>query len=409
MTKAETEPGLDFTKEGWSFQLFADQEFARDPRRYYEALRQGAPCRDDMVIPGQTPSVVFTRHEDVEYVLRNPKLFSSQFGEGMGGIGNDRPLIPLQIDPPDHKKYRVLLDPYFAPREMAKLEGEVAALANQLIDRFADKGECDFTEEFAVPFPCTAFLRLVGLPTEDLDHFLHIKEGIVRGWGEHDFEKAAQNRVAAGQLCYEYFEKALDELEKKRGEGLLSRLLDAEVDGMKLTRQEILDICYLFIIAGLDTVTDSLCCFFVHLAEHPEHRERIVADPTVVPTVVEELLRWESPVAGVARVAAEDTEVRGCPVHKGDSLLVFVGAANTDPDGIQDADRVDFGRDVNRHLAFGGGIHRCLGSHLARLELRVALREWHRRIPNYRIRPGAELLWTPMLRAVLNLPLEFAT
>jgi cytochrome P450 len=407
MTKADAAPSIDYTKEGWSFQLFADQDFARDPRRYYEEMRQGAPCRDDMVIPGQKPSVVFTRHEDVEYVLRNPQLFSSQFGEGMGGIGNDRPLIPLQIDPPDHKKYRVLLDPYFAPREMAKLEGEVAALANQLIDAFADKGECDFTEDFAVPFPCTAFLRLVGLPTEDLDHFLHIKEGIVRGWGEHDFEKAAQNRVAAGKECYEYFEKALDELERDRRDGLLSRLLDAEVDGMKLTRQEILDICYLFIIAGLDTVTDSLCCFFVHLAEHREDRERIGADPTVIPTVVEELLRWESPVAGVARVATQDTEVRGCPVHKGDSLLVFVGAANTDPDGIQDADRVDFGREVNRHMAFGGGIHRCLGSHLARLELRVALREWHRRIPSYRIRPGADLLWTPMLRAVHSLPLEF--
>ena len=407
MTKAETASSIDYTKGGWSFQLFADQEFSRDPRRYYEELRQGAPCRDDLVIPGQTPTVVFTRHEDVEYVLRNPQLFSSQFGEGMGGIGNDRPLIPLQIDPPHHKKYRVLLDPFFAPREMAKLEDEVAALANQLIDGFAAKGECDFTEEFAVPFPCTAFLRLVGLPTEDLDHFLHIKEGIVRGWGEPDFEKAAQNRVAAGKECYEYFENALDDLERNRRDGLLSRLLDAEVDGMKLTRQEILDICYLFIIAGLDTVTDSLCCFYVYLAEHPEHRERIVADPTVVPSVVEELLRWESPVAGVARVAAEDTEVRGCPVHKGDSLLVFVGAANTDPDGFDTADRVDFDREANRHFAFGGGIHRCLGSHLARLELRVALREWHRRIPSYRIRPGAELLWTPMLRAVHHLPLEF--
>ena len=112
MTKAEASPSIDYTKEGWSFQLFADQEFARDPRRYYEELRQSAPCRDDMVIPGQNPSVVFTRHEDVEYVLRNPQLFSSQFGEATGGIGNDRPLIPLQIDPPHHKKYRVLLDPY---------------------------------------------------------------------------------------------------------------------------------------------------------------------------------------------------------------------------------------------------------------------------------------------------------
>ena len=407
MTKADTSAPLDPTQDGWSMQLFMDQEFARDPRTFYELLRQGPPHRDDLVIPGQKPTVVVTRHEDVEYVLRNPQLFSSQFGEGMGGIGNELPLIPLQIDPPEHKKYRVLLDPYFAPREMAKLEAEVAALANGLIDGLADRGECDFTEDFAVPFPCIAFLRLVGLPLEDLDHFLHIKEGIIRGHGEHDMLKQAEARTAAGRECYAYFEKALDEQERKRSDGLLSRLLDAEVDGIRLTREEILDICFLFIIAGLDTVTDSLCCFFSYLAENAERRDQIVADPSIVPAVVEELLRWESPVAGVARVATEETEVRGCPIHPGDSLLVFVGAANTDPAGIESADRVDFAREANRHYAFGGGIHRCLGSHLARLELRVAVREWHRRIPSYRIRPGAELVWTPMLRAVHHLPLEF--
>ena len=407
MTKAETAPSIDYTQPGWSVQLFADQEFARDPRRFYEELRHGAPRRDELEVPGLKPSVVVTRHEDVEYILRNPQLFSSRFGEGMGGIGNDRPLIPLQIDPPDHKKYRVLLDPYFATRVIAKLESDVADLVNLLIDGFVDQDGCDFTEDFAVPFPCIAFLRLVGLPLEDLDHFLHIKEGINRGWGEQDFAKVAQNRVAAGRESYEYFEKALDELGEERRDGLLSRLLDAEVEGVKLTRQEILDICFLLIIAGLDTVTDSLCCFYTYLAEHPEHREQIVADPSLIPSVVEELLRWESPVAGVARVAAEDTELRGCPVHRGDSLLMFVGAANTDATAIDGADRVEFSRDANRHFAFGVGIHRCLGSHLARLELRVALREWHRRIPSYRIRPEAELVWTQMLRAVHHLPLDF--
>jgi cytochrome P450 len=168
-----------------------------------------------------------------------------------------------------------------------------------------------------------------------------------------------------------------------------------------------MDICYLFIIAGLDTVTDSLCCFFTFLADNPAHRAQIVARPDLIPNAVEELLRWESPVSGVARVATEDTEVAGCPVHKGENLFVLVGAANTDAGAIDSATTVNFERETNRHFAFGSGIHRCLGSHLARLELRVALREWHRRIPDYHIPPGTELVWTPMLRSVLELPLVF--
>jgi cytochrome P450 len=408
----EDSPGEDGpvlgSGDGWSVEMMIDQAFARDPRPYYEQLRRVGTRRDGLEGPGQAPTVIVSRHADVESALRNPQVFSSQFGEGMGGLGNDRPLIPLMIDPPEHKKYRVLLDPFFAPRNVARLEGEVTALVNRFIDGFADRGGCEFTSEFAIPMPCTVFLELLGLPLADLDFFLEMKDGIIRGNGEPTMEAAAAARVAAGRDCYEYFEKALDEISRKPRVGLLSDLLQAEVDGVRLTRDEIMDICFLFIIAGLDTVTDSLCCFFTFLAEHPDHRRRLATDPSVVPSAVEELLRWESPVAGVARLAAADTDLGGCPVRKGDSILVFVGAANTDPAVVERADEVDFDRETNRHYAFGGGIHRCLGSHLARLELRVALREWHRRIPEYHVEPGVDLLWTPMLRAVHALPLVFS-
>jgi cytochrome P450 len=399
---------MDPTVAGWSMEMMADPAFATDPRPFFARMREeGAPLRDDPVMPGGSGSVVVSRYEDVEHTFRNPKLFSSQFGEGMGGLGNDRPLIPLQIDPPDHKKYRVLLDPFLAPRKLAHLEDEVAALVNEMIDGFIDRGWCDLTQELAIPLPCTVFLRLLGLPLEDLEFFLRVKDGIVRGNNEHDMEKQSAARSAAGRLCYDYFEGSLDQILEQRIPGLLLDLLEAEVDGVRLTRDEIMDICYLFIIAGLDTVTDSMCCFWTYLAAHPEDRRRIVDDPSIIPAAVEELLRWESPVSAVARVAAVDTTVAGCPVHKGDSILVLVGAANTDPDGLPGADIVDFDRTTNRHFAFGGGIHRCLGSHLARLELRVVMREWHRRIPEYSIAEGAELVWTPMLRAVHELPLVF--
>lgn len=402
----EAEP-LDTSVPGWSLHVMMDPDFAKDPRAFFSRMRSGPAARDDVEIPGRKPTILVSRAKDVEEALRNPKLYSSVFGEGMGGLGNDRPLIPLQIDPPDHKKYRVLLDPYFAPRQMARHEDDVAALVNQLIDQFIDSGGCEFTSQFAIPLPCTVFLQLMGLPLEKLDYFLWIKDGIVRGHGETNFVKQAEARRTAGLECYKYFGEALDSIEAERTPGLLLDLLEAEVDGERLTREEIMDICYLFIIAGLDTVTDSLCCFFSYLAEHPDHRRQIADDLSLVPAAVEELLRWESPVSGVARAATEDTTIGGCPVNAGETILAFVGAANTDPESVENAHVVDFERPVNRHSAFGQGIHRCLGSHLARLELRVAMREWHRRIPEYRIRDGAELVWTPMLRAVHEMPLDF--
>jgi cytochrome P450 len=154
-------------------------------------------------------------------------------------------------------------------------------------------------------------------------------------------------------------------------------------------------------------VTDSLDCFFVYLARHPEQRRLLVEQPDILASGVEELLRWETPVPGVARVAMQDVEVGGCPISKGERISPLLGAANTDPAEFPDPDVVDFARNPNRHRAFGGGPHRCLGSHLARLELRVALREFHRRIPDYEIPAGTALAYTSALRSVESLPLTF--
>jgi cytochrome P450 len=166
-----------------------------------------------------------------------------------------------------------------------------------------------------------------------------------------------------------------------------------------------LDICFLFLIAGLDTVSASLDCFFGYLAEHPDARRKLVDEPESIPSVVEELLRWETPVMGVARVATRDVEVGGCPIAAGENVMAVIGAANVDDAEFPDAGELRWDRETNRHLAFGGGIHRCLGSHLARLELRVALREWHRRIPDYRVKLGVELDYTPGIRTLETFPM----
>jgi len=213
---------------------------------------------------------------------------------------------------------------------------------------------------------------------------------------------------ATGQEIYDYFGARLDERRAKPSDDILTHFLEAEIDGERLSHEEILDICFLFLIAGLDTVSDSLTCFYAYLATHPEQRALIASDPSVIPGAVEEMLRWESPVpAGVPRLATCDTELPdGTKVSAGSAVLVSYGAANVDPSEFPDGFEVRFDREPNRHIAFGAGVHRCLGSHLARRELRVTLREWHRRIPEYRIKPGHEdLEYQPGLRHVKDLML----
>jgi len=366
-------------------------ETAACPQPVFKMLREHAPV---LKVPG---GVVVSRKADIDEAFRRPEVFSSN-ADALN-IGNIRPLIPLQIDPPDHVRYRRLLDPLFAPKKMAALESRTAALVNRLIDRFVDRGSCDLVPEFTIPLPSEVFLTMFGLPLEELGTFLRMKDGIIRPPGDQD-EQAAHRRATADEM-YAYFNTVLDARAVDPRDDILSGFLRVE----DLTREEILDICFLLMIAGLDTVTASLDCFIAYLAQHPDDRDRLVADPSLVPNAIEELFRWETPVTGVPRIAVQDVSVGGTEVKAGEQVMVLLGSANTDEAEFPDADRVDFGREVNRHLAFGGGVHRCLGSHLARLELRVALREFHARIPNYRLAPGAVLEYTAGIRSLASLPL----
>jgi cytochrome P450 len=404
---ADTETTED---EGFGQDPFTsmDPEMARNPQPVFKLMREGSPVLRIEDMP-TGPAVVLSRKAEIDETLRHPEVFSSNMDAV--DLKNKRPLIPLQIDPPEHKKFRKLLDPIFAPRKMQAMEDEVSQLVNQLIDQFIDKGEVDFAKQFSIPFPSQVFLTLLGLPLEELDRFLTMKDGIIRPnvvIGKPYGSKAVneyQQKIA--DSIYDYFNEVLDQREVERRDDLLSLFLDADVDGDRLTRNDILDICFLFLIAGLDTVTATLDCMTSFLAQHPEQRHQIVEDPGLIPNAIEELLRWETPVMGLARVALDETELGGCPVHKGDQVMVMIGAANTDEAEFPDAEQVRFDREVNRHIAFGGGIHRCLGSHLARMELRVALREWHRRIPDYEVEPGHTLTYTPSLRSIEHFPLRF--
>jgi len=378
-----------------------DPAMAAAPQEMYGLMRE-MPA-----MPVEGVGVILSGRAEIDAAFRDPTTFSSDMSAV--DLKNKRPLIPLQIDPPRHKDYRKILDPIFAPRAVAPLEEPLTQLVEDLLDRFDGRTEIDFAAEFSIPYPSQVFLTLLGLPLDELPRFLQMKDGIIRPdhaagveWGSDEMHAHQQ---ATADSIYDYFEEILDERESERRDDLLSRFLDTEVDGERLTREEILDVCFLFLIAGLDTVTATLDCMFSFLARNPDHRRQIVADPSVIPAAVEELLRWETPVMGVVRAATADTEISGCPVHAGDQVIVMLGAGNTDDAEFGDGGQVRFDRDPNRHLAFGGGIHRCLGSHLARQELRVALRQWHRRYPDYEVAPGAELAYTGGIRSIDHFPM----
>jgi cytochrome P450 len=236
-----------------------------------------------------------------------------------------------------------------------------------------------------------------------------MKDGVIRPdhvvgheFGHPDTE-AHQQQTA--NSIYAYFEGVVEARAGESRDDLLSHIMEAEADGDRLTHEEILDICFLFLIAGLDTVTASLDCCFGDLAVNPEARRKLVEEPASIPKIVEEMLRWETPVMGVARVATRNTEIAGLAVSEGEQVMGLLGAANVDAAAFENAGELDWDRSANPHLAFGGGIHRCLGSHLARVELEVVLREWHRRIPDYCIKPGVELEYTAGIRTLQTFPM----
>ena len=376
--------------------------------------RRSKPCGTSspvLALEGYETGVVLSRKVDIDEALRHPEMFTSNMTAV--DLKNARPLIPLQIDPPEHKKSRKLLDPIFAPAPYDDTDGGRSGRSGERSHRSLHRHRARSTSprSSSVPYPSQVFLTLLGLPLDELDRFLAMKDGIIRpghvtGTAEGS-DAAGVYQQAVADSSYEYFNKVLDEREFAPRQDLVSRFLSAEVEGSKLTREDILDICFLFLIAGLDTVTATLDCMFSFLSQNPDHRQMLVDDPSLIPSAIEELLRWETPVSLVARASLEDTMLAGCPVGKGESVILMLGSANTDEAELEDAGTVRFDREVNRYIAFGGGIHRCLGSHLARMELRVAPGEWHRRIPDYWVEPGHTLVYTPSIRSIEHFPMGF--
>ncbi|MFC5747940.1 cytochrome P450 [Actinomadura rugatobispora] len=371
----------------------------RPQAAFTELAGSGCPVRRDGTL------VVAARQEVADF-LRHPAVRAT---DGVHfNLGGKRPLIPLDLDGDVHRKYRRLLDPLFTPKRVARLEPVIRARTNELIDAFADEGSADLMPALCGPLPTHLFIDLLGLPTADLPVFLRFKEAVVRPQGATEEEQQAGMR-AAGDRMYAYLEAVLAERRAQPPrDDLIGGFLTTEHDGRRLTDQEIIDVCYLLVIAGLDTVTSALSCLLAWFAEHPAERRRVVADPGLLPRVVEELMRFESPVPLAHRWVTEDIEVGGRSFPAGSKVEVVWAAANADPAAFPDPLTVDFARPRNAHVGFAAGPHRCLGSNLARLELRLAIEEFHRRVPDYEITPGDRVVYTNHgVRGAIRLPITF--
>jgi cytochrome P450 len=374
------------------------------PQETYRELAEQRLVRKDGAVN------VFS-YDDIVTINKDPHVLGTG-GAGVQYMGSARPRIPQDYDGAEHLKWRKVLNPLFTPRAMGVLTEDIVRVCHELIDSFVDEGEVELFSQFCTPLPVRIFLSLMGVPADNMDLFLAFKDGVLHPVGETPEELTAYS-TEAGRPLNEYLAQHLEERRThgQPGPDLIAALMEVEIEGAPLTDEELIDIVYELLLAGLDSVSSSLSTMIVWLAEHPETRQELVDDPDKWPGAVEELLRYETPIPAQPRFAVRDIDLGGGEViQAGEAVQILVAAANMDSSKFDDPMDVQIDRRRNAHLAFSIGAHRCLGIHLARLELRVVLTEFHRRIPHYRLRPGDEPTFDNMvIRAARHIPLLLGT
>ena len=395
---------MSTTVQDWAadYDIF-DSAYVTDPYAIWDELRETCPVTRTERYGG---SWLPTRYEDVTAVAHDIEHFSSR---QVGVLPPDEDadtvlpagLPPISADPPEHTWTRRLLLPWFSVRRVAEYETMTRELCRRLVSEIVARGSGDAAAEYAQQIPVRVIGSVLGVPEDLSDMFTGwVRDVLEFGYDQPRREKARNEIVA-------YF---LGEMEQRRtnpGDDLISALLQTEIDGAPVPDGHILGTVALTLIAGVDTTWSGIGSALWHLATHADDCRRLVAEPTLLPTAIEEMLRAYSPVT-MARIVTTDVAVAGCPMQAGDRVLLSFAAANRDPAVFPDADRVVIDRELNRHVAFGAGIHRCAGSNLARMELRVALEEWLAQIPEFRLAEGSDVQWAGgQVRGPRQLPVVF--
>ncbi len=326
------------------------------------------------------------RYADIHTALQDYELFSSS--SVIPFTDEAHHWIPEEIDPPEHNKYRRILNPAFSPQVVAGMEGAIRVACADLIDGLTGAAGCDVIADFSRQFPTRIFMRIMGLPVERADELLEMVHNLMHTNPTDDPDGAI--RGGAMMAIYGLLTEIFHSRRAAPHDDLMTTLVQAEVDGRPLSDDELRETGFLLYMAGLDTVAGAIGYVIKHLAENPDQQRAVRERPASIPAVVEEALRMYS-IVTTSRVVTRDVEFAGCPMKAGDRIVVPTASANRDPAAFEDATTFDADRTVNRHIAFGAGPHRCLGSHLARAELRIALEEWHARVPRYRLDPDATI------------------
>ncbi|WP_102141967.1 cytochrome P450 [Mycobacterium hubeiense] len=376
-----------------------DLPFATDRSRAWRELREAG----EAVTSGE--EIILTSAAAVEFAAKKPEIFSS--ARAFDRLGSPVPLIPIAIDPPEHTRFRRMLDPFFSPKKMAEREPELRRQAGELIDAIQAKGHCDVVADLATPFPSQVFLTLFGLPMADRDRLVQWKDSILQFTDPSSAEATPEVLAHAMELFTYLTEHIAERRANTTGNDMLTQLMQNSEEG-GMDDNEILGLCFMFVLAGLDTVTSAVGFSLAKLAGDPQLRRRISNDYSLIPAFIEELLRVDGPVPFAPRVTTEEVEVAGRVVPKDTTVMLSYGSADRDPRRYDDADNVHLDSKAV-HFAFGRGPHRCLGSHLARLELRIILEEWHTRIPEYSVADGKDpqMPWPTGTMGLKSVPLVF--
>src|SRR5436305_3057874 len=378
-----------------------DPRWTEDPFPIWDELRAASPVvHTERSLRCYMP----TTYQAVREIANDTEHFSSRrviVRDVRPPISSTAP--PITSDPPDHKPAKQLLLPPFTPDAMKKLEQRVRAICNELIDEFIDDGKCDAAARYTKHIPVRAIAHMLGIAEKDGDLFIKWIHGIL----ELGIKDDAALMGAVREMT-EYFAGHIEQRKLKPTDDLISTLMNArDKNGQALSDGHVLGSLRLLLIAGIDTTWSAIGSSLWHLAKTPADRERLVAEPELMPIAVEELLRAYSPVT-MAREVMKETVISGCPVKPGNMVLLSFPAANRDPAVFPEADKVVIDRKENRHAAFGLGIHRCVGSNLARMEMQVAIEEWLKRIPDFRLDPAGKVSWSEgTVRGPRQLPVLF--
>jgi len=384
------------------------------PHDQFAWLRQNAPVfwHADGGEPGWPGFWAVTRHQDIEHVSRHPEIFSSTkrlalFGEIPEEQIQVQRLMMLNMDPPQHTRQRAFVNRGFTPRMISRLEEHVAQICHSLLDDVQQAGTADFVTDIAAPLPLWVICELVGAPVEDRGRIFELSNLMI-GSGDPEFQIEPQAAQNAAVEIYAYGEALADRRREQPTDDIITRLLQPDDAGEALTTTEF-DLFFLLLtVAGNETTRNAAAGGMLTLFEHPDQWQRLLDDPSLIPTAAEEIVRWVSPVNLFRRTALSNTQLSGQPIAAGDKVVVFYTSANRDEAVFTDPEKFDVGRDPNPHVGFGGGgPHFCLGRHLAALELRVLLTAMTERMPAIRLDGEPDRLRSNFINGIKHMPVRF--